>query len=861
MKKTVRRLLFFFTLVFVIILSFSLVQAATPSIVLNAVNIKAPYTTGSHNFDTEGRNNEVEADANHDAKTGIVNTIASSSPGRNRRSSAWAEAYVGDAFEIVHSSDYRITFSFDYKGTISITNDLSLFANVASVDVFLSVFLDDRNDGSATGQKDDTIYSVNEPVNYELVGSRDLVLTLHLESGHIYDWTAGLRVETLADGGVIEGVNVSALADFFDNDIGYQAKITQVLVEDLNPDYTAPTTTSSLTGTLGENGWYTTSVSLMLNATDLPSDGYGVDYINRRINDEPWSRYTLPFIISSDGTTKVDFYSVDKAANEESPKTINVKIDGNAPTGEVAINNGAQYTITTLVTLLAQASDGQGSGVYQMRFQNDGESWGTWMSYRSTEVPWTLVSGDGTKRLYVQFKDNAGNLSPIYYDEITLDTEPPSGTITINENAQYTTSRSVTLQISYPDDLDIRNIRYSNDGIWDTERWETPSKTKDWNLLPEDGTKTVYAQFRDNSGLKSSVIFDSIILDTTPPTGYIEINGNETETTSTLVTLMPTADDANGIAQVCFSNDNVNWSAWESLGEKTWTLTDGIGEKTVYAQFKDNAGLNSSTCTDTISLVSPPPSPTPSPSPKPSPTPSPTPSASAERGDVIVYVKDLSNNPVGGATVTSISQPNGQSSLMGTTDPSGTVTFSNVVSGSYIFHASKSSLSGNSAQITAKSQEETSVTIVIEEDVTEPTISVTLNPENPGNSQQWLFTVTADDNIAGTGLSKITLYIDETPVETWATAGTHTYSASFPPQSAHSYYVEAFDNANNKARNPPLNNWEFSVPAQSPTDSTELWKILGVIIIIANGTALIFISTRGKRGKNKKKSEPDDFSF
>ena len=89
MKKTVRRLLFFFTLVFVIILSFSLVQAATPSIVLNAVNIKAPYTTGSHNFDTEGRNNEVEADANHDAKTGIVNTIASSSPGRNRRSSGW----------------------------------------------------------------------------------------------------------------------------------------------------------------------------------------------------------------------------------------------------------------------------------------------------------------------------------------------------------------------------------------------------------------------------------------------------------------------------------------------------------------------------------------------------------------------------------------------------------------------------------------------------------------------------------------------------------------------------------------------------------------------------------------------------
>jgi hypothetical protein len=858
-----RHLLFFFTLVFVIILSFSLVQGATPGLVQNVASMSEPYATGINDSGiSEGRPSDAEVDASYDLSEGITNALAGSFPSNNNRvSSAWAEAYLGDTFEIVHSSDYRITFSFDYKGMISITNPALVLGNDAHANIFLSTSLIETNDGSTINQKTETIFPtgpITGDIDSELTGSSDIVLTVHLEATHIYEWKAGLRVETYAEYGLL---GAEASADFFDNGPGYRAKITQVLIEDLNPDNIVPTTVSSLTGTLGENGWYTTTVSIALDATDLPSDGYGVDYINQRINDEPWSRYTLPFIISSDGATKVDFYSVDKAANEESPKTITVKIDGNAPTGEVAINNGAQYTITTLVTLLAQASDGQGSGVYQMRFHNDGESWGTWMNYRSTEVPWTLLSGDGTKRVYVQFKDNAGNLSPIYYDEITLDTEPPSGTIMINENAQYTTSRSVTLQISYSDDLDIRNVRYSNDGIWDTERWETPSKTKDWNLLPEDGTKTVYAQFRDNSGLKSSVIFDSIILDTTPPTGYIEINGNETETSSTLVTLTPTADDANGVAQVCFSNDNVNWSAWESLGEKTWTLTDGIGEKTVYAQFKDNAGLNSSTCTDIISLVSPPPSPTPSPSPKSSPTPSPTPSPSSERSDIIVYAKDLSNNPVEGATVTSISQPNGQSSLMGTTDPSGTVTFNNVVAGSYIFHASKSSLSGNSAQITAKSQEETSVTIVIEEDVTEPTISVTLNPENPGDSQQWLFTVTADDNIAGTGLSKITLYIDETPVETWTSAGTHTYSASFPPQSAHSYYVEAFDNANNKARNPPLNNWEFSVPAQSPTDSTELWKILGVIIIIANGTALIFISTRGKRGKNKKKSEPDDFSF
>ena len=840
----------------VVILSFSLVKGATPGLVQNILSMNAPYATGTHDSGiSTGATGDAQVSASHDLSAGIARALASSSPSRtNRVSGAWAQAFLGDTFEIVHSSDYRITCSFDYKGLIIITNLLGPLLNDAYANVFLSVSLIDTSNGHTISQKNDTIFPtgpIMDPVNYELNGSSDISFTVHLEAAHIYDWVAGLRVETYADG----QYGAEALADFYSNQLGYRAKITQVLVEDLNPDNIPPTTTPSLTGTPGEGGWYTTSVSINLTATDLPPNGYGVDFVNRRVNDGSWSHYTPPFTISSDGTNKVDFYSVDKANNEETPKTITVKIDKTPPTGGVTINNDAQYTISTLVTLQAQASDNQGSGIYQMRFHNEGEDWGTWMNYRSTDVSWTLESGDGTKRIYVQFKDNAGNLSPIYSDEIILDTEPPSGTITINENDQYTTSTSVTLYLSYPDEMDISKVRYSNDGIWDKEIWEDPSTTRAWDLLPEDGTQTVYAQFRDNSGLKSSVIFDTIILDTTPPTGSIEINGDKAETTSTSVTLTPTADDANGIAQVCYSNDNSTWSDWESLGEKTWTLTSGLGEKTVYAQFKDNAGLNSSTCTDTIKLVTPPPSPT------PTPTPTPTPSPSHERGNIVVYVKDVSNNPVEGTFVTSVSQPNGQSSLTGITDTSGVVAFNWTVTGSYVFHASKSSLSGNSEQVMVMSQQTTSVTIIVKEDVTAPTISVTLNPENPGNSQQWVFTVTADDNADGTGISKITLYIDETSVETWTTAGTHTYSASFPAQSAHSYYVEAFDNADNKARNPPVNNWEFSIPAQSPTDSTELWKILGVIIIIATGTALILISTRGKRGKESRKSELNDFSF
>ena len=127
MKKNRCWFLFFFALGLIVILSFSLVQAATPGVVLNALTMNEPYATGSHNFGTDGRRNEVEADASHDASAGIINVMARSLPSSGRTSSAWAEAYLGDAFEIVHSGDYKITFSIDYKGLISITNPSSIF--------------------------------------------------------------------------------------------------------------------------------------------------------------------------------------------------------------------------------------------------------------------------------------------------------------------------------------------------------------------------------------------------------------------------------------------------------------------------------------------------------------------------------------------------------------------------------------------------------------------------------------------------------------------------------------------------------------------------------------------------------------
>ncbi len=54
-----------------------------------------------------------------------------------------------------------------------------------------------------------------------------------------------------------------------------------------------------------------------------------------------------------------------------------------------------------------------------------------------------------------------------------------------------------------------------------------------------------------------------------------------------------------------FSNDGTNWSEWEPYAtSKTWTLSRGRGIKTVYVEFRDEAGNVSDAAKDTIRKTS-----------------------------------------------------------------------------------------------------------------------------------------------------------------------------------------------------------------------------------------------------------------
>lgn len=369
--------------------------------------------------------------------------------------------------------------------------------------------------------------------------------------------------------------------------------ISGVAIEDsvlftITKDVSPPTTLANYNGS-----WYTANFTIALTAIDNETGVFETYY---RINNGPTldvSIHGQPQITTESANNTLEYWSSDKASNEETPHKIltDIKLDKTPPIGSMLINENATYANSTSVILTLIAGDAT-SGVYQVRLSNDGlYDTELWENHSHTR-PWILMTGDGVKRVYCQIKDNAGLVSDIYSDTIILDTASPAGFITINGEAAYVATTTVTLALSATDATSgVTEMRLSNDDITYTE-WQTYVTSKPWNLQDGDGVKTVHVQFKDRLEWISTYS-DTIVLDTVPPTGFVAIAGGATYINSTEVALTLSANDAtSGVTQMRFSNDNTTWSNWEAYAaSKAWTLPSEDGIKRVFVQYRDNAGL------------------------------------------------------------------------------------------------------------------------------------------------------------------------------------------------------------------------------------------------------------------------------
>jgi len=278
-----------------------------------------------------------------------------------------------------------------------------------------------------------------------------------------------------------------------------------------------------------------------------------------------------------------------------------VTVDLTPPsTPSISINSGAEYTTAVNVTLTISASDAS-----QMKISNyanfSGAVWENVVSSKS----WILLSGDGTKTVYLQVRDTAGNTVNAS-DTIVLDTTEPTCSLSINSGASYTNTRAVTLSITASDANGVEYMRFKNNTFNWTD-WETYATTKSWNLTNAEGERTVYVMVKDAAG-NTKTASDTITLDTTPPADLsILINNGASYTNSKQVSL--TLSASGGPTKIYLSNDATNWVQYNYTTSLTWNLTAGDGVKTVYYKAADAAGNNATAVSATITLDTTAPSP------------------------------------------------------------------------------------------------------------------------------------------------------------------------------------------------------------------------------------------------------------
>jgi hypothetical protein len=127
-------------------------------------------------------------------------------------------------------------------------------------------------------------------------------------------------------------------------------------------DRTPPATALALAGTAGIDGWYTSPVTVTLNATDasgIRSTRYDVDGSGEQT-------YVGPFPISAEGPHTLAYWSFDatnpEPGNKEASQTAAVKVDSTPPTTPVVYDDGAETDDRTVLNGQWQSAD-PGSGI------------------------------------------------------------------------------------------------------------------------------------------------------------------------------------------------------------------------------------------------------------------------------------------------------------------------------------------------------------------------------------------------------------------------------------------------------------------------------------------------------------------
>ncbi|MHB8842537.1 MAG: OmpL47-type beta-barrel domain-containing protein, partial [Candidatus Aquicultor sp.] len=130
-----------------------------------------------------------------------------------------------------------------------------------------------------------------------------------------------------------------------------------VFIHDRCNDVTAPVTVAALDGTAGENGWFTSDVTVRFAATDNEG-GSGVARTEYSFDGVSWNISNGPVVLSSEGQSVVFYRSIDSTGNCEVAQQLAVNIDKTPPViSMLSPLEGAQYLLGQTIPVDWTATD------------------------------------------------------------------------------------------------------------------------------------------------------------------------------------------------------------------------------------------------------------------------------------------------------------------------------------------------------------------------------------------------------------------------------------------------------------------------------------------------------------------------
>jgi hypothetical protein len=142
-----------------------------------------------------------------------------------------------------------------------------------------------------------------------------------------------------------------------------------------------------------------------------------------------------------------------------------VKVDDQAPTGSILINDGDAYANNATVELALVAAGNLAVTEMRLFYNNTLHNWETYAASKSI----TLAGSDGIQAVSVEYMDADGNTSSTYTDTIILDTTPPSSAVdalpATQDDITFSVSWSATDATSGVSCFDVQ-YRDEIDGAW-----------------------------------------------------------------------------------------------------------------------------------------------------------------------------------------------------------------------------------------------------------------------------------------------------------------------------------------------------------------------------------------------------------